>query len=79
LQPSGYGMGSPRGPVAIDPMTRDIVQNEYIRRVEKVNGELYNVKICRDRGWMRSPLSETYAKVSLSCAKLTPAVRFLLL
>jgi hypothetical protein len=25
------------------------------------------------------PLSETYAKVSLSCAKLTPAVRFLLL
>jgi hypothetical protein len=27
----------------------------------------------------RHPLSETYAKVSLSCAKLTPAVRFLLL
>jgi branched-chain amino acid transport system substrate-binding protein len=35
---------SPRGPVLIDPETRDIVQNEYIRRVEKVNGQLYNVE-----------------------------------
>jgi branched-chain amino acid transport system substrate-binding protein len=35
---------SPRGPIAIDPETRDIIQNEYIRRVEKVNGELYNVE-----------------------------------
>jgi len=35
---------SPRGPISIDPQTRDIVQNEYIRRVEKVNGELYNVE-----------------------------------
>jgi branched-chain amino acid transport system substrate-binding protein len=35
---------SPRGPVMIDPETRDIVQNEYIRRVEKVNGEMYNVE-----------------------------------
>jgi branched-chain amino acid transport system substrate-binding protein len=35
---------SPRGPIAIDPATRDIVQNIYIRRVEKVDGELYNVE-----------------------------------
>ena len=35
---------SPRGPISIDPETRDIVQNEYIRRVEKVDGELYNVE-----------------------------------
>ena len=34
----------PRGQIAIDPETRDIIQNEYIRRVEKVNGELYNVE-----------------------------------
>jgi branched-chain amino acid transport system substrate-binding protein len=27
----------------IDPETRDVVQNVYIRRVEKVNGELVNV------------------------------------
>ena len=40
----GMRWDSPRGPVTIDPMTRDIVQNEYIRRVEKVNGELYNVE-----------------------------------
>ena len=35
---------SPRGPIMIDPATRDIVQNEYIRRVEKVNGQLANVE-----------------------------------
>jgi branched-chain amino acid transport system substrate-binding protein len=35
---------SPRGPIMIDPETRDIVQNEYMRRIEKVNGELANVE-----------------------------------
>lgn len=35
---------SPRGPVSIDPETRDIIQNVYVRKVEKVNGELYNVE-----------------------------------
>jgi branched-chain amino acid transport system substrate-binding protein len=40
----GMKWESPRGPIAIDPETRDIVQNEYIRKVEKVNGELYNVE-----------------------------------
>jgi branched-chain amino acid transport system substrate-binding protein len=35
---------SPRGPVEIDPETRDIVQNIYIRKVEKKDGELYNVE-----------------------------------
>jgi branched-chain amino acid transport system substrate-binding protein len=35
---------SPRGPVMIDPETRDVVQNEYMRRVEKVNGVLTNVE-----------------------------------
>lgn len=35
---------SPRGPVSIDPETRDIVQNIYMREVEKVDGELYNVE-----------------------------------
>jgi branched-chain amino acid transport system substrate-binding protein len=35
---------SPRGPISIDPETRDIVQNIYIRKVEKVGGELYNVE-----------------------------------
>jgi len=35
---------SPRGPIYIDAQTRDIVQNIYIRKVEKVDGELYNVE-----------------------------------
>ena len=36
---------SPRGPIMIDPDTRDIVQNEYLRRVEKVDGKLQNVEL----------------------------------
>ena len=35
---------SPRGPISIDPDTREIVQNVYLRKVEKVQGELYNVE-----------------------------------
>ena len=40
----GLRWESPRGPVAIDPETRDIVQTVYIRRVEKVGGQLLNVE-----------------------------------
>jgi branched-chain amino acid transport system substrate-binding protein len=40
----GMKWESPRGPVAIDPETRDIVQNVYIRRVDKVGGQLVNVE-----------------------------------
>ncbi len=36
---------SPRGPIAIDPETRDIIQNEYIRETRRVNGEMANVEI----------------------------------
>jgi len=35
---------SPRGPVSIDPETRDIVQDIYVRKVEKKDGALYNVE-----------------------------------
>ena len=35
---------SPRGPVKIDPQTRDIIQNVYIRKVQRVNGVLQNVE-----------------------------------
>jgi branched-chain amino acid transport system substrate-binding protein len=35
---------SPRGPVSIDPETRELIQNMYVRKVEKKNGELYNVE-----------------------------------
>lgn len=40
----GMAWESPRGPISIDPETRDIVQNIYIREVKKVDGELYNVE-----------------------------------
>ena len=40
----GMKWESPRGPISIDPETRDIIQNIYIRKVEKKNGQLYNVE-----------------------------------
>jgi branched-chain amino acid transport system substrate-binding protein len=41
----GKKLDSPRGPIMIDPKERDVIQNIYIRKVEKVNGELTNVNI----------------------------------
>jgi branched-chain amino acid transport system substrate-binding protein len=40
----GMAWESPRGPVAIDPETRDIVQDIYVRRLERVKGELQNIE-----------------------------------
>src|SRR3984893_17066078 len=40
----GMKWESPRGPISIDPETREIIQNIYIRRVERVNGQLSNVE-----------------------------------
>jgi len=40
----GYKATSPRGPIMIDPETRDIVQTIYVRKVEKKNNELWNVE-----------------------------------
>ena len=40
----GLKWTSPRGPVMIDPETRDIVQTVYIRKVEKKDGKLANVE-----------------------------------
>jgi branched-chain amino acid transport system substrate-binding protein len=41
----GMKVDSPRGPITIDPKTRDIVQNIYVTRTEKVGGKLQNVVI----------------------------------
>jgi branched-chain amino acid transport system substrate-binding protein len=41
----GWKFASPRGPIEIDPQTRDIIQNIYICKVEKVEGRLANVPI----------------------------------
>jgi branched-chain amino acid transport system substrate-binding protein len=40
----GMAWESPRGPISIDPETRDIIQDIYIRRVEKVDGKVQNVE-----------------------------------
>ena len=40
----GMKWTSPRGPMSIDPATRDVVQNVYIRKVERVGGKLQNVE-----------------------------------
>jgi branched-chain amino acid transport system substrate-binding protein len=41
----GLQWESPRGPMMIDPETRDVVHNIYISKVERVGGELYNVEM----------------------------------
>jgi branched-chain amino acid transport system substrate-binding protein len=43
----GWKHASPRGPIAIDPETRDIVQTVYLRKVEKRDGHYYNVELER--------------------------------
>jgi len=37
-------INSPRGPISIDPATRDVVQTVYVRKVENVNGQPYNIE-----------------------------------
>jgi branched-chain amino acid transport system substrate-binding protein len=41
----GMKWQSPRGPMEIDPETRDVIQTVYIRKVEKIGGKLVNVVI----------------------------------
>ena len=40
----GQSFESPRGPVTLDPQTRDLVQNIYLRKVTMINGQPYNVE-----------------------------------
>jgi branched-chain amino acid transport system substrate-binding protein len=36
---------SPRGPISIDPATRDVVHNEYLREIRKVGNRVVNVEL----------------------------------
>src|SRR5262249_8067423 len=47
----GFRWESPRGPVSIDPETRDIVPTAYIRRVQRVGGELRTSEMGRAEKW----------------------------
>jgi branched-chain amino acid transport system substrate-binding protein len=40
----GMAWESPRGPMSIDPATGEVIQNIYIRKVEKARGQNYNVE-----------------------------------
>jgi branched-chain amino acid transport system substrate-binding protein len=57
----GMAWESPRGPISIDPNTRDIVQNIYIRKVEKVGSELYNVEFATFNA-VKDPVKEAARK-----------------
>jgi branched-chain amino acid transport system substrate-binding protein len=57
----GLKWESPRGPVSIDPETRDIIQTIYIRRVEKVGGELKNVEFDKIEN-VKDPVKEAMKK-----------------
>ena len=49
---------SPRGPMSIDPETRDIVQNEYLREVRRVGRRLENVELETVGTAVKDPLKE---------------------
>jgi branched-chain amino acid transport system substrate-binding protein len=57
----GMHWQSPRGPMSIDPETRDVVQTVYIRRVEKVGGELVNVEFDKVEN-VKDPVKERMKK-----------------
>jgi branched-chain amino acid transport system substrate-binding protein len=57
----GMKWESPRGPISIDPRTRDIVHNIYIRKVEKVNGEPWAIEFATFEA-VKDPLKEAIAR-----------------
>jgi branched-chain amino acid transport system substrate-binding protein len=57
----GMSWESPRGPISIDPRTRDIVQNVYIRKVEKAGGEPWAIEF-ETFPAVKDPLKEAAAK-----------------
>src|ERR1700683_2343830 len=57
----GMSWESPRGPISIDPNTRDIIQNVYIRKVEKKDGEPWAVEFATFQA-VKDPLKEAAAK-----------------
>jgi branched-chain amino acid transport system substrate-binding protein len=57
----GMQWESPRGPISIDPRTRDIVQNVYIRKVQKVNGEPWAIEF-ETFPAVKDPLKEAAAR-----------------
>ena len=61
----GLKWDSPRGPMSIDPETRDVVQTIYIRKVEKVGGEPINVPFDKVEN-VKDPVKARMPQVSAS-------------
>lgn len=57
----GIKWTSPRGPMTIDPETRDVIETMYIRRVEKVGGKLVNVDFAKVDN-VKDPVHEAMKK-----------------
>jgi branched-chain amino acid transport system substrate-binding protein len=57
----GMKWESPRGPISIDPETRDIIQTVYIRKVEKIGGVLQNTEIAKVEN-VKDPVKEAMKK-----------------
>ena len=57
----GMSWESPRGPISIDPNTRDIIQNVYIRKVEKKDGQPWAIEFATFEA-VKDPLKEAAAK-----------------
>jgi branched-chain amino acid transport system substrate-binding protein len=58
----GMSWESPRGPISIDPETRDIIQNVYIRKVEKKeDGQPWAVEFSTFEA-VKDPLKQAAAK-----------------
>jgi branched-chain amino acid transport system substrate-binding protein len=53
----GMKWESPRGPISIDPETRDVINTVYIRRVEDRNGHLQSVEIAKIEN-VKDPVKE---------------------
>ena len=53
---------SPRGPIHVDPQTRDIVQNEYLREVRRVGDKLENVEIATVAEQLKDPWKQLARK-----------------
>ncbi len=55
----GKTFKSPRGPILIDPIERDVIQNIYIRRVEKRDGKLVNIDVYTEK-MVKDPWKEAH-------------------
>jgi branched-chain amino acid transport system substrate-binding protein len=57
----GMSWESPRGPMSIDPETRDVIQTVYFRKVEKVGNEIVNVEFDKVEN-VKDPVKERMKK-----------------